>query len=220
MAPARGEHTLSVTEERDSVKNGYSLRWVDMETVDEAFLAEWRKFSDNRPATPELQDPEWLRWYYKGQPDVAHHEKNDITVYALYANGRLCGVAPFISRMWPLYCHLGEFTLAKFPLRRFRLIGGALDFPEDPIAYDLLFSELASQLSAHARDFDTLYLDGISLDSYLWKYLQDSQVIQKRFLAYQPGPAKPHLLLRFKGTFEEYMGKFTAKHRKNINREI
>src|SRR5262245_36485414 len=106
MAPARGENTLAAVGESSSVKKGYSLRSVAMETVDEAFMAEWREFSKGRPATPELQDPEWLRWYYKGQPNVAFHEKNDITVYALYANGRLCGVAPFISRMWPLYCQL------------------------------------------------------------------------------------------------------------------
>jgi hypothetical protein len=191
-----------------------------METVDEAFMAEWREFSESRPAMPELQDPEWLRWYYKGQPNVAHHEKNDITVYALYENGRLCGVAPFISRMWPLYCQLAEFTLAKFPLRRFRLIGGSLDFPEDYAAYDLLFSELAKQLAAHTSDFDSLYLDGIPLDSFLRKYLQESKIIRSRFLTYQPEPAKPNLLLRFTGTFTDYMAKFSAKHRKNINREI
>jgi len=191
-----------------------------METVDEAFMAEWREFSEARPATSELQDPEWLRWYYKGQPNVAFHEKNDIAVYALYANGQLCGVAAFIRRMWPLYCQLGEFTLAKFPLRRFRLIGGTPDFPEDPAAYDLLFTELANQLSAHAGDFDTLYLDGIPLDSFLWTYLQDSRVIRNRFFAYQPDSAKPHLLLRLAGSFQDYMGKFSAKHRKNINREI
>jgi hypothetical protein len=220
MAPARGENTLAAVGESSSVKKGYSLRSVAMETVDEAFMAEWREFSKGRPATPELQDPEWLRWYYKGQPTVAFHEKNDITVYALYANGRLCGVAPFISRMWPLYCQLAEFTLAKFPLRRFRLIGGSLDFPEDPAAYDVLFNELASQLSAQTGDFDTLYLDGIPVDSFLWKYLQESKIIRSGFLAYQPEPAKPHLLLRLTGTFEDYMGKFSAKHRKNINREI
>jgi hypothetical protein len=191
-----------------------------METVDEAFMAEWRGFSQARTAPPELQDPDWLRCYYKGQPNVAFHERNDITVYALYADGRLCGVAPFISRMWPLYCQFAELTLVKFPLRRFRLIGGALDFPEDPAAYDLLFNELATQLSAQTSDFDTLYLDGIPLESFLWKYLQESKIIGSRFLAYQPEPAKPHLLLRFAGTFQDYMGKFSAKHRKNINREI
>jgi hypothetical protein len=220
MAPVMGDHTLSAGYERSSAKNCYLLRLVEMETVDEAFMAEWRGFSQARTAPPELQDPDWLRCYYKGQPNVAFHERNDITVYALYADGRLCGVAPFISRMWPLYCQFAELTLAKFPLRRFRLIGGALDFPEDPAAYDLLFSELATQLSAQTSDFDTLYLDGIPLESFLWKYLQESKIIGSRFLAYQPEPAKPHLLLRFAGTFQDYMGKFSAKHRKNINREI
>ena len=220
MALTESEGTLATAGERRSEEISYSLREVAMETVDEAFMAEWREFSRARPATPELQDPEWLRWYYKGQPNVAHHEKNDITVYALYANGRLCGVAPFISRMWPLSCQLAEFTLAKFELRRLRLIGGALDFPEDPAAYDLLFSELASQLAAQTRDFDTLYLDGVPLDAFLWKYLQESNAIRRRFLTYQPEAAKPYLQLRFTGTFEDYMGKFTAKHRKNVNREI
>ena len=220
MAPVMGDHTLSAGYERSSAKNCYLLRLVEMETVDEAFMAEWRGFSQARTAPPELQDPDWLRCYYKGQPNVAFHERNDITVYALYADGRLCGVAPFISRMWPLYCQFAELTLAKFPLRRFRLIGGALDFPEDPAAYDLLFNELATQLSAQTSDFDTLYLDGIPLESFLWKYLQESKIIGSRFLAYQPEPAKPHLLLRFAGTFQDYMGKFSAKHRKNINREI
>jgi hypothetical protein len=220
MALAKGENTMVAADESRSTATCYSLRSFAMESVDEAFMAEWREFSAARPATPELQDPEWLRWYYKGQPNVAHHEKNDITVYALYANGQLCGVAPFISRMWPLSCQFAEFTLAKFPLRRLRLIGGSLDFPQDPRAYDLLFSELASQVAAQTCDFDTLYLDGVPLDSFLWKYLQQSDIIRSRFLTYCPEPAKPYLVLRFAGDFEDYMGKFSAKHRKNINREI
>ncbi len=220
ITTAGDEQNVSATEEVISAVSGYSLRSVEMETVDEYFMAEWRCFSEGRPALPELQGPEWLRWYYKGQPDVAYHERNDITVYALYENGRLCGVAPFISRMWPLYCHLAEFKLAKFPLRRFRLIGGALDFPQDPAAYDLLFSELANQLATQACGFDALYLDGIPLDSFLWEYLQKSRIIQRGFLAYRPEAAKEHLLLRFVGTFQDYMARFSAKHRKNINREI
>jgi Acetyltransferase (GNAT) domain len=217
MTPVKGDNASLAADEISSAENGYSLRSVDLETVDETFFEEWQEFSADRPATPELQDPAWLRWYYKGQPNVARHEKNDITVYALRAKGRLCGVAPFIRRNWPLYWQLGELTLAKFPPRRLRLIGGALDFPEDPAAYDLLFRELASR----TPDFDTpVYLDGVPLDSFLWKYLQDSPTIRNRFLLYQPEPATPHLLVRITGSFEEYMGKFSGKHRKNINREI
>ena len=149
------------------------------------------------------------------------HETNDITVYALYANGRLCGVAPFIRRNWPLHCQLGEFTLATFPLRRLRLIGGALDFPEDPARLRPPLWRIGQRnWPPEARDFDTLYLDGIPLESFLWKYLQNSKIIRSRFLSYQPEPATPHLLLRLEGSFENYMSKFSAKHRKNINREI
>jgi hypothetical protein len=156
-----------------------------------------------------LQDPEWLRWYYDGQTQ-------NIVVYSLYADGKLCGIAPFFKRQWPLRWQIGELTLAEFPLKRFRFLGGILDFPEDEAVYDLLFKDLAKS----EIDFDTVYLESVPCDSFFWRYLHESNLIRKLFVIYQPDAPSPRLLLRFSGTFKEYMSKFSSKHRKNLNREI
>jgi len=57
------------------------------------------------------------------------------------------------------------------------------------------------------------------LDSFLWKYLHRSKLIRRSFLPYEPAPPSLRRLVRLDGSFEQYMGKFSSKHRKNLLRE-
>jgi hypothetical protein len=89
-------------------------------------------------------------------------------------------------------------------------------FPEDERAYDSLFTALA----APGGGFDTLFLEGIPTDSYLWNYLHSSEMIRRNFLAYEPEPPTPHPILRVQGSFEEYMGKYSSKSRNTLTRKV
>jgi hypothetical protein len=101
-------------------------------------------------------------------------------------------------------------------LTRLRLLGGTLSIPSEESAYDAFFREVAQ----NASGIDALFLEEIPVDSFLWKYLHESALIQKLFSLYQPEAPSAHPLLRFEGSFEQYMAKFSSKHRKNLNREI
>jgi len=155
-----------------------------------------------------MHDPGWLKGYFEGQT-------SNLRLYSLFHSGSLCGVAPFLRRDWPLKWHLGELCVATFPLTRLRLLGGPLAFPDDETACDLLFSRVLSD-----GGFDALFLDELPVDSFLWKYLWTSKFIRDSFLLYQPDAISPHPILNIEGTFDEYMSKFSAKHRKNLLRSI
>jgi len=200
---------LSTTLQTNSPTDVYRLSRLAMNDISPSVLSEWNRLLELNPSTSPLHDPRWLQERF-GQ------EKNNLAVYFLYRGDSLCGFAPFLTRDWPLKCQLGEVTLARLPLRRLCLLGGALLFPEDPAAHELLFRELLSR----DPDFDALYLEDVPVDSFLWKFAGSNHAVSSRFSGYVPDPPAPRVLLRLSDTFDDYMGKFSAKHRKNLRRSI
>ena len=187
----------------------YDLHRLTFANADSSRLREWESYRTNNSFSNPLYDPVWLRGYFAGQL-----EKLD--AYMLYGDGSLCGVVPFLLKQWPLRLQLGEISVAKLPLTRLRLLGGTLNLPEDITAYDLLFRELMKA----ACEFDVIQLEEVPIDSFLWDYLQTSPLIRTAFRRYVPDPPTPHLYLRFETSFEQYMKKFSAKHRHNLKREV
>lgn len=112
-----------------------------------------------------------------------------------------------------LACQLGELILVRFPLCVARL-----DYmpkvPDGESAYDRMFLQLLN------RKFDGIYLQSISLDSSLWRYLQTSRLVRKSFSCYSKLGPSPRLLIRLNGTFSDYLKRLSAKTRKNRLREI
>lgn len=187
----------------------YRLQRIPLCQAGDSILADWRSLRARQESDAPLHDPEWLRGYFQDYTD-------QLFVYALYRSGGLCGVASFLQRDWPLKWHLGHYAVARFPLTRLRLLGEVLGVADEEAAYDQIFSELA----ASHPGVDAISLEEIPLDSFLWRYLSGSELVRKRFLLYQPEPPSPHLILRVEGSFEQYMGKFSSKHRKNLNRAV
>jgi hypothetical protein len=187
----------------------YSIRCESLDQAGEPLLSQWKSLHHQYSPDDPMRDPEWLRGYFDG-------ETQEIRFYSLYQNGRLCGIAPFLRKRWPMELRLGPWVVAECPLVRLRLLGSGLDFPDDKVAYDLLFSELGKT----DQNFDAIYLEEAPLESFLWKYVEESDLIAKVFRPYQPRPAAPRPVLRLEGTFQQYMGKFNSKHRNTINRRI
>lgn len=186
----------------------YRLRRTSLDEVSPEMLRQWSDLLERNPSDAPMHDPEWLRERFGA-------EKGNVVVYFLYQGESLCGFAPFLAKPWPVKWQLGEITLAQLPLRRHCLLGGAAHFPADSPGYELLFQELA-----HESDFDTLFLEDIGVDSTLWKLMESDSGINKTFSRYVPDSPAPRVLLRCDGSFEDYMGRFSSKHRKNLRRML
>jgi CelD/BcsL family acetyltransferase involved in cellulose biosynthesis len=193
-------------EPRPTTPGSYSLISCTLDTAPPDLVAEWRAFL--APGGSPMHNPDWLKGYFEGQT-------SNLRVYSLFESGAFCGFAPFLARDWPLKWYLGELSVATFPLRRLRNLGGPPAFPDDEAAFDLLFSRVLSD-----GGFDTLYIEEIPIDSFFWKYLQTSRLIRDSLLVYQPEAGSPHPVLRIDGTFTQYMGKFSSKHRNTLQRKV
>ena len=172
-----------------------------------SICSEWVELLARQQLGSPMHDPRSLR-------ERAVHGDRDATAYLVYRGERLCGVAAFQVREWPLKWQLGEFSVAQFPLRRLCLLTGGTALPEDPAAHALLFQEIVKQ----QQGFDAVYLEDIPVDSFLWNFVRDDPATARSFSRYAANDPKPRVLLRLEGTFDDYMGKFSAKHRKNLKR--
>jgi hypothetical protein len=207
--PRRGAH-LQSTKDASAVSEElqYSVERVLFDELTDQTLARWKALRQKYQTTSHRTNPDWMRGYFQGLTD-------NLFAYLLYRGDSLCGVALFLRLKWPLQCHLGDFQVGSFPMMRFRLIGGEPDFPSENGAYDALFATLRE-----AVGFDTLFLDGVPVDSFLWQYIERSAVVRNAFRRYIPEPVAPHPLIRFKGTFEVYMKNFSTRHRYNLRRRV
>ena len=207
--PSATEASHQISSEPGSRAGQYSLRRVGLATAPASELSDWQAYFQLGDFHLPTDDPEWLQGFFQGQIE-------NLSGYLLYQSGALSGVAPFLRKDWPLRCHLGEIRVAQLPLRRLRLLGGKLNFPETEAAYDILFSELI----ASEKAIDVISLHEVPIDSFLWNYLKSSRFIRREFRRYIPGAPSPHELLRFRGTFDDYMKKFSAKHRSELRRQV
>jgi hypothetical protein len=185
------------------------LRSDNLADASDLSISRWEAFCQEHSPPDPMHDPQWLKGYFEDQVQ-------NVIVYSVYRGDRLAGIAPFLKKRWPVALYLGHIRVAELPLMRLRMLGSALEMPPDEAAYDLLFSELARIPAG----FDALYMDGVPVESFLWKYLQTSRVIKRLYSAYQPDPPTPHLLLQVQGTFNEYMAMFSARHRHNLKRRV
>ena len=187
----------------------YQLQCVSLADAGASLLSEWQAFRSQTGSDSWVQDPEWLLGYFEGQTA-------NLRLYSLYRSGSLSGAVPFLIRDWPMSWYLGEIPVASFPLIRLRLLGDNVAFPDDDRAYDSLFGELV----APGGGVDTLFLEGIPVNSYLWNYLHRSELIRRSFLVYEPEPPTAHPILRVEGSFEQYMGKYSSKTRNTLTRKV
>jgi Acetyltransferase (GNAT) domain len=127
------------------------------------------------------------------------------------ANGHNTTPVRFKIATQRLFCQLGEWVPARFPLRIARFSG---EVPDEESAYNSIFSAVLN------RDFDAICLGPVRTETLLWRYLQTSLLIRKSFRSHSQHGPQPHWLIRLDGSFTDYMKRFSAKTRKNRLREI
>lgn len=185
----------------------YRLEPVSFDQIDAVLLAEWEAFLERNPSPSPMHYPQWLGESFREQ-------KHRLTVYFLFRAGSLAGLAPLLMKDRPIKWQLGEIALAHLPLRRLCLLGGGPHFPEDPAAYELLFRELPT------LSFDAVYVEGAPVESFLWKFMEGNAAIRQGFSRYAPEAPAPRVLLRLEGSFEDYMGQFSSRHRGTLQRKV
>jgi hypothetical protein len=167
----------------------------------------WRECHRQFPGHTLRGEPEWIEQRFR-------HEKENVRIFLLEKGDQIVGAAPFVLHCQQLACELGEFVLAKFPMRVLRLEGYTPDMPEEGAAYDKLIGRIL------LTDFDAIYMENVKTGAFLWNYLRSSALIRQRFRFYTKRGPLPHSLIRLEGAFESYMKRFSAKTRKNRLREI
>jgi hypothetical protein len=192
-----------------SPARAFRLERHQLASMDGARLKRWTEFLERHPSESPRHDARWL------QDEFSDGDSN-VFVYFLFDGDMLCGFAPFVERTWPVRWQLGEITLATLPLRRLCLLGGAAHFPDDASAFELLFREIAST-EAQAG---ALYLENIPLESLIWRFVASSRVVRKSFVRYVPEVPSPRVLLRIHGSFDDYLRRFSSKHRRRLRRTV
>ncbi len=185
----------------------YTIRGVQFPRLSADELREWKDLRCRIESSP-YSHPEWMRGFFD------ESQLENLSVFLLYRDGCLEGVAPFLRLAWPLRCYLGPFQAASFPLVRLRLIGEVPDFPEKEEVYRLLLDHLE-----RLAGVDAIFLEGVPVDSLLWRCVRDGEA-SKRFRPYEPTKPAPRFSIRISGTFESYMKSFSARHRHNLRRRV
>jgi hypothetical protein len=208
----------------------YGIHEVLLEQALNSDLQTWKECYARSLDQNLHRDPDWISEHFKHSGNaVSDLEQLDFSEppwspptrtskenvrICLLDNGRdMVAVVPYVIDQRQLICGLGNFKLAKFPLRVVCLRSGN-NVPAEAAAYDTVVQEIL-----RAKP-DAVYVNNIRTDSFFWSYLQSSPLIGRWFKFYRRKEPTPHLLIRLEGTFENYMKKFTAKTRKNRFREI
>jgi hypothetical protein len=193
----------------DARNREYRVRRIRLDEVDPAQISSWLECNRTQGTDIIHNNPEWLLRLYA-------NEKDRVLVYLLENDRGIVGVAPFALDPITLNCQLADFHLASIPIRRLTLLGYSPSIPENEAAYGALFR----QLIADRRDYDAIFLQYLKVDSYMWRFIRQHLAVHKHFQRYSRLGPMPHPLLRFGGSFEQYMQKFSSKHRGNHSRAM
>ena len=150
-------------------------------------------------------NPDWIEEHFK-------QEKNRIRIFLIERGGAVLGAVPCVLDQ-TLTCNLGEFKVAKFPMRILRFLGYTPNMPTEEAAYDLLFKRILNS------DVDAVHIPELKTESFAWNYVRHSPLIRKLF-SHQIPRQYPHLSIHLDGTFDSYMQRFPAKLRQNWRRAI
>ena len=184
----------------------YHVREVRFDTDLNWVVKSWTEWHRQFPGRTNC-DPERFEQRF-------NHEKKNVGIFLLEKGDEIVGAVPYVLNREPLVCALGEFNLAKFPVRVLRLKGYTLNMPEEEAAYDRLIGQILHS------DVDAIYMENVKIGSFLWNDLRHSALIRRGFRVHTKGKPFPHLLIRLDGTFESYLKRFSPKARKNRLREI
>ena len=207
----------------------YDIHELQLDRALSQCLKSWQKCNARFPQHTIQSDPDWIAEHFKHSGSVVSNleqldfgmplplqqaaNKENVRAYFLQNSEEIVGVVPFLLDEQHLICGLGEFEVAKFPMRTL-CMQSPHNMPAERSAYDTLMGQILKS------NPDALYVRNVRTESFFWNYLHNSALIRKWFQLYSRNVPLRHLLIRLDGTFESYMKKFSAKTRKNRFREL
>ena len=208
----------------------YGVREVQLDHALRFCAQRWKECNTNALDYTLHCNPDWISEHFKhsgsavsdlDQLDFAEPtwgnpsptSKENVRIYLIENDKEIVGVVPYVFDQTQLVCGIGEFKLAKFPMRVLRL-QSTNNMPAEDLAYNTLARQIL------LTNPDAIYVNNVRTDSFFWNYLQNSPLIRKEFKFCGRKEPLPHLLIRLEGTFENYMKKFTSKTRKDRFREV
>ncbi|TAN23112.1 MAG: GNAT family N-acetyltransferase [Acidobacteria bacterium] len=152
-------------------------------------------------------DPDWCAAFEQIYPGALR--------WVRLESGSGYHVLPLRLQRTELSCCLGELKVLQFHPRVVQLAGEQIRLPESDAAYHCLFAALLRK----RRGWDLLRLT-VPVSTHLWRWLEQREPEALGLRRYQPAPPVPHDLIEFPPTFSAYASKFSAKTRKNREREL
>ena len=177
-----------------------------------SFINAWRLLlekSDN-PLTM-YQSPEWIDSLMIGSK-----EREVQVVSVKNDSGQLEGVVPIIIRKKKIKFDVKAKVLFSAPVNMIDLAGSLPLLPPSVFFYDLLFGNIFS----YFPEAGGIYMDSVPVGSFLWKYLQNSQLITKYFFVHIPEGIRPHFGLSLGCSFSDYLAAFKNKRRAEFRRRL
>lgn len=182
--------------------SGWSVRKILLAEVNSEIGTSW--IECNRKNGEDLihNNPDWLKRLHSGR-------KASVRVYLLERDGRIVGTAPFVLDAVKLNCQLADLTLARIPIRMLSLLGYSPGMPKDGAAYSFLFRRLIQDSS----EYDAIHCRYLRVNSHLWNFIHDEPLVRRHFAVFSRTGRRPHSIVRFDGSFDNYLGKFSSKSR-------
>jgi CelD/BcsL family acetyltransferase involved in cellulose biosynthesis len=107
-------------------------------------------------------------------------------------------------------------VLGETGSRGVHILGGLPSLPSGPTMYDLLFATLSRSFP----DCGIIGMNSISTESPLWQYLENSRSVRELFDVHVPDGIQLCHTVPLPPSFQEYIGRFSAKKRYNLMRQM
>jgi hypothetical protein len=193
-------------------KNGWSFLTSPWQWQTQELLESWEallRTSGNVNAM--YQSPQWCECL-----DAAKSSRRLELAVLRNSEGVLVGINPLSVEDHSLHYGLGGLTLARTDLQAVFVMGGQPLLPNDASVLDDFFGALASRFP----DCQAIALSAVPIDSFLWRYLHGSRVVQQEFFFHCPdGPEWCHTCA-LADSFDAYLSQFSAKKRYNLKRQV
>jgi hypothetical protein len=128
----------------------------------------------------------------------------------------LLGMVPLCAHRGTLPFLVAGHSFFDLQLQQVDVLGGEPLLPPEVDIHDRFFLAL-EEAFPNAENF---LLNSVSCSSFVWRYLQESSVIQNRYLPYVIHGTQNYHVLSLPPTFNDYLAEFGRKKRYNLKRQL
>jgi hypothetical protein len=193
-----------------SAEDCFSLVSPGEATCAAGLRADWERLLDGRSSTDAVyQSPDWFH-------HLCQFAGEGMVAVAWGAHGHVVGLAPLLIGRQSLAFDVSARSLWKSSLEAVSLVGGTPLLPPDFGLHDRLLAAIWQWFPR----CQCVYAESVPTASFFWQYLQSSPLVQRQGLLYLPHGVRPHHWIELPASFDEYLGQFGWRVRKNLKRQV